>query len=196
MRDAGDRQSALDRPRCARTACSRACSTISGIARRIAGTRSLGIERYANLIHGKGGAEGHYLLDLKQALPSALAPCLKAPQPKWRTQAERVVTIQNRMQAVAPAFLHAVTLGDTSYILKGLQPNQDRVNLEDAQGDLGLLGSLVSELGRITAWDQRRASGRQGAGNADALVAFGSDPRWVGELIALATDCAERNERA
>ena len=166
------------------------------VARRIAGTGSLGIERYAILIHGKGGPDGHYLLDLKQALPSALAPRLKAPQPKWATHAERVVAIQNRMQAVAPAFLQAVTSGATSYILKGLQPSQDRVNLRDAHGDLPLLETLTREFGRITAWDQLRASGRQGSDNADALLAFGSDPRWIGELIDIAATCADNNERA
>lgn len=170
--------------------------TVIDVARRVAGTGSLGIERYAILIHGKGGPGGHYLLDLKQALPSALAPCLKTPQPKWSTHAERVVAIQNRMQAVAPAFLHAVAIGDTSYILKGLQPDQDRVHLEDARGDLQLLETLAGEFGRITAWDQLRASGRQGSGIADALLAFGSDPRWIGELIDIATTCADANERA
>ncbi len=166
------------------------------VARRIAGLGSLGIERYVILIHGKGGPEGHYLLDLKQALPSALAPFLATPQPAWRTQAERVVAIQHRMQAVSPAFLHAVTLGATSYVLKGLQPDQDRIHLEDARGNQALLETLAGELGRLTAWDQLRASGRQGAANADALIAFGSKPRWIDEMLDIAAGCADKNERA
>ena len=35
------------------------------IARRIAGTGSLGLERYVVLVDGNAGADGHYLLDLK-----------------------------------------------------------------------------------------------------------------------------------
>jgi len=42
------------------------------VARRIAGTGSLGVERYVLLIEGKGSPDGNYLLDLKQALPAVL----------------------------------------------------------------------------------------------------------------------------
>lgn len=165
------------------------------VARRIAGTGSLGIERYAILIHGKGGPEGHYLLDLKEALPSALQPRLASLQPKWRSEAERVVTVQTRVQALAPAFLRAVDIGRTSYVLKGLQPNQDRVSLADARGDAKLLESLLRDYGHLTAWDQLRASGRQGSATADDLIAFGAEPRWTKEIVSLALECAARNER-
>lgn len=165
------------------------------VARRIAGTGSLGVERYAILIHGKGGPEGHYLLDLKEALPSSLAPVLKAPQPIWRSEAERVVSVQKRVQAVAPAFLRAVDIGRTAYVLKGLQPSGDRVSLADARGDANLLESLVRDYGHLTAWDQLRASGRQGSAIADELIAFGSEKRWAKELVSVAAECAERNER-
>src|SRR5262249_14733878 len=37
---------------------------------RIAGTGSLGIERYIVLVRGTGGVEGNYLLDVKEAKPS------------------------------------------------------------------------------------------------------------------------------
>jgi len=166
------------------------------VARRIAGTGSLGVERYAILIHGKGSSEGNYLLDLKEALPSALLPGLGIPQPKWRTEAERVVGVQTRLQAVAPAFLRAVDIGRTSYVLKGLQPTQDRVSLADARGDAGLLEKLLRDYGHLTAWDQLRASGRQGSAIADELIAFGRDAAWVKGLTAVAVDCADRNERA
>src|SRR5207344_195547 len=55
------------------------------VARRIAGTGSLGIDRYVLLVEGKGSPNGNYFLDLKQALPSALAPRLEWKQPKWKT---------------------------------------------------------------------------------------------------------------
>jgi uncharacterized protein (DUF2252 family) len=166
------------------------------IARRIAGTGSLGVERYVILIHGKGGPEGHYLLDLKQALPSALEPRLALAQPGWRTEAERVVGVQSRVQAVAPAFLHAVTIGHDSYVLKGLQPTEDRASLADARGDVRLLECLVRDYGHLTAWDQLRASGRQGSAIADELVAFGAESGWEAELVSVALECAETNGRA
>ena len=42
-------------------------------ARRVAGNGSLGLERYVLLVEGKGSPRGNYLLDLKRAVPSALA---------------------------------------------------------------------------------------------------------------------------
>ena len=73
------------------------------IGRRIAGTGSLGVERFVVLVEGKGSPDGNYLLDIKEAKPSALAPHLARlgiKQPGWTDEASRVVTVQNRMQAV------------------------------------------------------------------------------------------------
>ena len=52
------------------------------VARRIAGTGSLGLERYVILVHGKGSPDGNYLLDLKNAAPSELARNCRVKQPK------------------------------------------------------------------------------------------------------------------
>ncbi len=41
------------------------------VARRIAGTGSLGVDRYVILVEGKGSPDGNYLLDLKEALRMA-----------------------------------------------------------------------------------------------------------------------------
>jgi uncharacterized protein (DUF2252 family) len=46
------------------------------IGRRIAGTGSLGVERYVVLVEGKGSPDRNYLLDIKEAKPSAMAPHL------------------------------------------------------------------------------------------------------------------------
>ena len=75
------------------------------VARRIAGTGSLGLERYIVLVKGKGGVDGNYLLDLKRAAPSSLAPHLKNKQPRWPSEGQRVVALQQRIQAVPLAFL-------------------------------------------------------------------------------------------
>src|SRR5664280_474168 len=88
------------------------------VARRIAGTGSLGVDRYAILVEGKGSPDGNYLLDLKQALPSVLASRVPSPQPHWATEAHRVVTIQRRLQAVSPAFLQPVFMADSAYVLR------------------------------------------------------------------------------
>ena len=51
------------------------------VARRIAGTGSLGVQRYVILIEEKGSIGDHYLLDLKQSLGSCIAPHFKYLQP-------------------------------------------------------------------------------------------------------------------
>jgi len=162
------------------------------VARRVAGTGSLGVERYAILIEGKGSPDGNYLLDLKQALPSSLAPHLTLAQPGWRHEAERVVAIQQRMQAVSPAFLRAVSFGGKSYVLRALQPTEDRVALGAWNGKLARLEGVLEAMGHLVASAQLRSAGRQGSANADELIDFASKKRWPGELLELAGECAKR----
>jgi len=160
------------------------------VARRIAGTGSLGVDRYVILVQGKGSPDGNYLLDLKQALPSSLAPYLKVPQPKWKNQAQRVVSLQRRCQAVSMAFLQPVTLGKTAYVLRGLQPSEDRVALKQPRHTLAEIEQVMTVMGNIVAWAQLRSSGRQGSAIADELIAFGEGKKWKKQLLDAAQKCA------
>jgi uncharacterized protein (DUF2252 family) len=161
------------------------------IARRIAGTGSLGVERYVVLVEGKGSPDGNYLLDLKQALPSALTPHLARlgiAQPVWPDEASRVVSVQKRMQAVDHAFLHAVELAGQPCILKGLQASEDRVAIGEWGKKLERLQDVVAAMGRILAWDQLRAAGRSGSANADTLIRFAQADDWSTEMLATASE--------
>ncbi|MQR01479.1 DUF2252 domain-containing protein [Glaciimonas soli] len=160
------------------------------VARRIAGTGSLGVERYIILVQGKGSPNGNYLLDLKQAAPCSLAAFLKVPQPKWSNDAERVVTIQRRVQAVSMAFLQAVTIGKKSYILRGLQPTEDRVSLDRATRSMDELKAVMQTMGHLVAWGQLRSSGRAGSAIADDLIAFAQNEKWKKQMLIAAHDCA------
>ena len=165
------------------------------IARRVAGTGSLGVDRTIILIEGKGSPNGNYLLDLKEALPSSLKPKLKVRQPAWNTEAERVVAIQQRMQAVSPAFLRAVVIGKKSYVLRGLQPNEDRVDLQRWDGRRGRLEHVMTAMGQLAAWGQLRSSGRQGSAIADELVAFGAKTKWRKALVKVALEYSKKVEQ-
>ncbi|MBA5690756.1 DUF2252 family protein, partial [Rugamonas apoptosis] len=90
------------------------------VARRIAGTGSLGVERYVVLLRGRGGTDGNFLLDIKHAPGSALMPYLPCAQPTWDSEAQRIVDIQRRVQAITPAFLAAMPFDGQSYVLKEL----------------------------------------------------------------------------
>ncbi|MCE1241913.1 DUF2252 domain-containing protein [Oryzomicrobium sp.] len=163
------------------------------VARRIAGTGSLGVDRYAILVAGKGSPDGNYILDLKEALPSSLVPHLHLKQPRWKSEAERVVAVQRRSQAVSMAFLQPVTMGKKAYILRGLLPSEDRVALDGGNGrKLRRLESVLRTMGELAAWDQLRSSGRDGSASADELIDFGHDPRWRPTLLSLAEGCAEQ----
>ncbi|MEJ1959454.1 MAG: DUF2252 family protein [Nitrosomonadales bacterium] len=138
---------------------------------------------------GKGSPDGNYLLDIKEAKPSAMVPHLVRfgiKQPAWPDEASRVVAVQNRMQAVDHAFLHAVNLDGIPCILMGLQPSEDRVSIGEWGKKLDRLKEVVTTMGRILAWDQLRASGRSGSASADELIAFAHRGDWAAEMMETA----------
>jgi uncharacterized protein (DUF2252 family) len=159
------------------------------VARRVAGTGSLGVDRYVILVEGKGSPNGNYLIDLKEALSSSVVPHLHTPQPQWQTQAQRVVEIQRRNQAVSQAFLHAVEFNQRAYVLRSLQPSEDRVALKDWNGKLPRLEGVVNSMAELSAWAHLRSGGRQKSSIADELIAFGNRADWQMPLIERATQC-------
>src|SRR5579863_2158928 len=103
------------------------------VAHRIAGTGSLGLPRYAILVRGNGSPNDNYLLDLKFGGESAAGKRLLKRQPAWPDAATRIVTVQKRVQAIAPAFLMPVDFAGRAFVLKELQPLQDRLDLSAVQ---------------------------------------------------------------
>jgi uncharacterized protein (DUF2252 family) len=156
---------------------------ILDVARRVAGVGSLGLDRYVVLVRGDGGRDGNAIIDAKWPAPSSLARFEKIGQPRWKSEPDRVVAIQQRMQGTTPALLDAVKLGRRGYVLRELQPSKDRLTLKDAKDRPGRLRSVVSTMARVTAWAQLRSSGRQGSAAADHLIAFADDSRWQRSLI-------------
>ncbi|WP_019487954.1 DUF2252 family protein [Kamptonema formosum] len=151
---------------------------------RIAGTGSLGVKRYAILVEGKGSPDDNYLLDIKQALPSSLTPYLKLPQPKWVNEAERIVNIQKRMEAMPQSWVSPVEMEGKPFVLRGLQPTQDKVSLDQWNGKLGRLEKVLKTMGQITAWNQLRSSGRQGSAIADELIYWAENvSQWQSYLL-------------
>ncbi|HEX3865398.1 MAG TPA: DUF2252 family protein [Gemmatimonadaceae bacterium] len=146
---------------------------------RVAGLSSLGLRRYAVLVRGHGGASGSFILDVKEIRVSSMVAHLDNPQPRWQNEADRVVVIQHRMQAISPARLAAVSVGRTKFALRELQPTEDRVALRAWNGKVGRLRRVVRTMGRILAWAQLRSVARGGSSHADALIDFGRDKAWV-----------------
>lgn len=131
------------------------------LTHRSVGTGSLGIRRYALLVEGNGSPDQNYLLDLKAQSDSALAPYLNHKQPLWDNPAQRVVSVQQRIQGMPPALLDAVAFDGQSFLLKELQPTQDRLSFK--QSNVNRLEKVMTTMGNVVAWGQLRSGGRQGS---------------------------------
>lgn len=162
------------------------------VARRIAGTGSLGVARYVVLVEGRGSPDRNYLFDLKQAGPSSLGRLFRQLQPHWADDAHRIAGVQQRMQAVTSAFLHPVTHGGRPFILRALQPSEDRLPFAHFGPQPELFDGAIAMLARCVAWAQLRSSGRQGAAIADELIAFAGKKKWRRQVALAAAGAARQ----
>lgn len=166
------------------------------VMHRIAGTGSLGLDRYVILVEGDGSPNQNYLLDLKTARSSSLRPYTPYPQPAWKTEAERITAIQDRFQESPPALLTPLMIQNQSYVLRELQPTADRVNLETKDGKTKRLKRVIKTMAEVTAWGQMRSTGRQKSAIADDLIAFAAtDKKWHPVLMDYARSYAVQVER-
>lgn len=151
------------------------------VARRIAGTSSLGAERFVILLSGSGGTSGAELVDLKtESRPACVVA--GAETGAFRSQADRTVTIQTLCQAVPAVGLSAQRMGRKYYVMRELQPSEDRLNIERL-ADATELGAFAADLGHLTAWMHLRGAGRYGAAAVEELMAFGRRRDWRRELV-------------
>lgn len=165
------------------------------VARRVAGTGSLGLERYAIVVEGRGFPDENFILDLKEITASSGEKFVGTLQPKWRSEGERVVEVQKRMQITSPAFLREISFQGKSFVLKELQPSQDKMDLASRVGKIKRFEKVITTMGRILAWNQLRSGGRQGSAIADELIDFGRDPVWQGRAVDHARAFADQVAR-
>lgn len=145
---------------------------VHDVAFRVAGTSSLGMERYVILVEGLGLPAGGFLLDLKETAPSCAAKYVPSTQPKWKNEACRLVEIQRRILSAPPALLADIQLGEKSFILKELQPTADRIDYTIFKGNVKKLRNMLEDMASISAWDTLRTGGREGSAIADEFIYF------------------------
>ncbi|MDX2192708.1 MAG: DUF2252 family protein [Gemmatimonadales bacterium] len=167
---------------------------VRDVARRVAGTGSLGLPRYVVLVRGRGHPHENFLLDVKAATRPAHAVLAAAATPALG-EAERVVTAQRRVQAVPPALLAPVPIEGEPFVLRELQPTADRVALAAWKGKRARLERYVGLMGRVAAWGALRASGRGGSATADALAAWAHAEGWRRRALGYARLYAEQARR-
>lgn len=109
---------------------------------------------------------------MKEALPSSLQPFIKIKQPAWKNEAERVITIYSFVQNIVPAILGTVDHNKTSYVIKRLQPKEDRMRLLLCKRKIKKLEEIISMFAEMSASAQLRSTGRRGSSTTDELIAF------------------------
>ncbi len=156
------------------------------VARRVAGVGSLGLERYVVLAHDITVPTSRRLIDIKCAVPSAWVNLHRHGQPRWSSDAQRVATVQQIMQAASPALLSYVALSkEESFLVKSLQPSTDRVDLEHCRSKAALV-EVLTTMARTAAWAHLRSCGHQAADRIEKLQDFASGGRWQSMALRLA----------
>jgi len=159
---------------------------------RIAGTGSIGVKRYILLLARTGDTPKKLLIDMKQAMPSAAARYTNTPQPLWKNDADRIISIQEMMEHVSPAFLSSFQYADNWFVIKELQPTADKVNFFQTIREATWMRHYLADLGTLTASAQLRSGGRKGSATADELCAFAANNNWQAILADWSETYAEQ----
>ena len=166
--------------------------TVTDAVFRLAGTGSLGLERYELLLLSSNKVgEKYMLLDMKQATASSLTPYLEIPQPAFLNPAARIAELQGRMQNRPPALLSSTIFNGLPYIVQEMQPEKDSINFRLLKNRYRDMYQVVDNMGMLTASAQLRSSGREGSAVADDLIAFGKDESWIEKALIYARQYAQ-----
>jgi uncharacterized protein (DUF2252 family) len=160
---------------------------------RLAGTGSVGVERYAFLLKSLNETGYKYiLLDMKEAVGSSLAPYIAFPQPAWQSEADRVISAQRRMQNRCPALLSTTVFRGKSFIMQEMQPAKDSINFRLLRDRYRDMYSVIDSMAMLTASAQMRSSGQDGSATTDELKAFGNLEGWQDAVLGYASRYALR----
>jgi uncharacterized protein (DUF2252 family) len=165
------------------------------VAFRVAGTGSLGLERYAVLIRGEGPSDQGRILDIKEERAPALLACA---DPGHRdgdaSDARRVVQAQRRLQAKPTACLDVLDVAGREYRLRELIPEENRTGLDRLRRHPKRLRRAVAIAGRLVGSAHVRGCGPEGGDRRGDLAGWASGP-GLDAVIASAVRYAERTRQ-
>jgi len=151
---------------------------------RMAGTGSLGLNRYAILMKSLNQTgEKYVLIDMKQASSSSVLPYLETEQPAWRSEAERVITVQESMQDRCPALLSTLEFEGNSYIMQEMQPEEDNINFKLLGDRYRDMYTVIDNMAMLTASSQLRSSGQRGSAITDELKEWAQNVKWQDAVL-------------
>ena len=165
---------------------------VKDAAFRVAGTGSVGLKRYMFLLQSTKTKNKFIFVELKEGAPSSLSPYNTVEQPSWKSEAERVVTITQRMQNISPALLSPTVFKGNTYVLQEMQPMADRINFELIEGNYNNLERVIKDMALLTASAQVRSGGIQGSSIIDELVDFGKRNDWHEPLLNYAMNYSKQ----
>ena len=167
------------------------------VAIRVAGTGSIGLNRYVFLAY-ENEMKTYVLFDMKQSQPSSLTltPFLKNEQPAWLDQAQRIKTIQTLMEYEIPAWLSTFDFQQQAYIVKALQPDQDKIDFKQCEDKPKKFTDACYNMARLIAYAQLRSTGRNGSSSADDLIKFAEQADlWKTQLLEYTYNYAQQVEQ-
>ena len=161
---------------------------------RIAGTGSLGVQRYGVLCYSKKKGK-HYLIDVKEARLSCYTGLVNTKQPRFKNEAERVNKAASMMQFNSPAFATTIKMDDKWFVVRELQLMADRMSIGDFGNDLGIFSAVTREMGVLMAYAHLRSSGHMGSSTADELMAFAEKKQWQKDIMEVSVALAKKNAK-
>jgi len=165
---------------------------VKDVVFRVAGTGSVGLNRYLFLLQSTRNKNKHILVEMKEGVRSSLSPYNIIKQPAWKSEAERVVTTKKRMQNIPPALLSPTSFKGDIYVLQEMQPTADKINFELIDNKNKNLEQVIKDMALLAASAQIRSGGIQGSSITDELVAFSKRNDWQGPLLTYAANYSKK----
>ena len=159
---------------------------------RIAGTGSLGRERYCVLCYSKKKGK-HYMIDVKESRQSCYSNQIKVKQPHFKSEAERINNVAYMMQFNSPAFMASVNIDDKWFMVRELQRVSDKMTLADFGTDFSSFSAVAKQMAVLMAYAHIRSSGHMGSSTADELKQFARKKQWQKDIIELSGELAKKN---
>jgi uncharacterized protein (DUF2252 family) len=161
------------------------------VAFRIAGTGSLGLERYVVLVRGEGRSDQGRILDIKEERGPALLACAdKEQRNDEASDARRVVQAQRQLQAKPTACLDVLSVDGREYRMRELIPEENRTGLDQLRGHPKRLRRAVAIAGRLAGSAHIRGCRLEGDGRRSDLARWAAGP-GLDAVIASAVRYAE-----
>jgi len=168
---------------------------VKGMVFRLAGTGSIGVKRYLFLLKSNNTKNKYLFVDMKQARPSSVLPYTIVQQLQWPTEADRVITIQKRMQNVSSSLLSTTVFREDSYVIQQLQPVKDTIKFKLLKDEYRDIYQVIDDMAALTASAQLRSGGIHGSAIIDELEAWGNDQQWEDTIIEYSRKYAEKVKR-